>query len=318
MSAPETVFMFSGQGSQYYQMGKELFEQNATFRGWMVRLDDVARQVAGTSVIEHLYSDKRGRSESFDRLLLTHPAIFMVEYSLAQVLMHAGVFPDVVLGASLGSFAAAAVAGYIDVEDALTATIRQAIALEESCEPGGMTAVMGDPALYAADFLEGRAELAGVNFASHFVFSAKQTELVEIEADLKRDNVNFVRLPVSFPFHSQWMDSAEAPFASFTRSIRWKEGQLPLACCTRTALLSQLSDGFLWDVVRRPIRFREMTAQLEQQGARRYVDVGPAGTLATFLKYGLPATTTSTVHSILTPFGRDQKNLAALLTAINN
>jgi len=70
--------------------------------------------------------------------------------------------------------------------------------------------------------------------------------------------------------------------------------------------------------VRRPIRFRESTARLEQRGACRYIDVGPAGTLATFLKYGLPATATSTVHSILTPFGFDQKNLAALLASVSN
>jgi hypothetical protein len=52
---------------------------------------------------------------------------------------------------------------------------------------------------------------------------------------------------------------------------------------------------------------------LEEQGPRRYIDVGPAGTLATFLKYGLPATTESTVHAILTPYGFDEKNLAALV-----
>jgi malonyl CoA-acyl carrier protein transacylase len=71
-------------------------------------------------------------------------------------------------------------------------------------------------------------------------------------------------------------------------------------------------------VVRRPIRFRETTARLEQQGSRRYIDVGPAGTLATFLKYGMSAATRSTAHGILTPFGLDQKNLAAVLASIRN
>jgi hypothetical protein len=55
---------------------------------------------------------------------------------------------------------------------------------------------------------------------------------------------------------------------------------------------------------------------LEQQGAHRYIDVGPAGTLATFLKYGLPPTTRSTVQAILTPFGGDQKNLTAVSASI--
>ena len=87
----ETVFMFSGQGSQYFHMGRSLYDGNDTFRGWMDRLDDVARQCAGTSVTQALYSDARGKGEPFDRLSLTHPAIFMVEYSLTQTLMDEGI-----------------------------------------------------------------------------------------------------------------------------------------------------------------------------------------------------------------------------------
>lgn len=307
--------MFSGQGSQYFQMGKQLFEENDTFLASMKRLDDIVRRLSGFSVIDALYFDARGKGDPFDRTLLTHPAIFMVEYSLAQVLTDAGLWPDMVLGASLGSFTAAAVAGVMDVDHALTAVIQQAVALEEWSEPGGMTAVLGDPAMFAEDFLSSRSEMAAVNFSSHFVVSAKRTELAEIEADLKQKRVGHQRLPVSFPFHSRWIDKAKAPFVSFMQSIPRKQGRLPLVCCDQASVVSNLSDGYFWDVVRRPIRFRETTARLEQAGACRYIDVGPAGTLATFLKYGLPAGTKSTVHAILTPFGFDQKNLAAVLSA---
>ncbi len=312
MPAPETVFMFSGQGSQYFQMGKALYDSNETFRGWMLRLDEIALQASGRSVIGALYSDEHRKGDPFDRTLLTHPAIFMVEYSLAQSLMHAGVRPDMVLGVSLGSFAAAAVAGFLEVEDALTAVIQQAIALEKWSEPGGMTAVLADPALFAEEFLSGSSELAAVNFSSHFVVSARLTELAWIEAALRKSDVVYQRLPVSFPFHSRWIENAKVPFDSFMRSIRYKEGELPMVCCDRTTTLSDLSGHYFWDVVRHPIRFREATARLEQEGPRRYIDVGPAGTLATFLKYGIPATTRSTVQSILTPYGADLKNFAAV------
>lgn len=315
---PETVFMFSGQGSQYFHMGRALYDGNSTFREWMDRLDEVARGASGASVIGVLYSDAKKKGDPFDRTLSTHPAIFMVEYSLAQCLIEAGVRPAVVMGASMGSFAAAAVAGFIDAEEALTAVIGQAKAFEERCEPGGMIAILADPALFAEDFLSARSELAAVNFSSHFVVSARQTDLDEIVAGLKQRAVGHQRLPVSFPFHSQWMDGAKAPFEPYMRAMRRRQGQLPLVCCDQTVVLSELSDDYFWDVVRRPIRFRESTARLEQQGACRYIDVGPAGTLATFLKYGLPATAKSTVHSILTPFGLDQKNLAALLASASN
>jgi acyl transferase domain-containing protein len=304
--------MFSGQGSQYFQMGKALYEDEATFRHWMMRLDEIPRRSAGVSVLETLYSDRYGKGDPFDRALLTHPAIFMVEYSLAQALMHAGTRPDMVLGVSMGSFAAAAVAGLISAEDALAAVMEQAMALEECCEPGGMIAVLADPALFAEDFIGGRGELAAVNFSSHFVVSAPRRELAEIEAELTRRDVGHQRLPVSFAFHSRWIDSARAPFLAFMRSIRRGQGTLPLACCDEAAILTDLSGDYFWDVVRHRIRFRETAARLEQRGARRYIDVGPAGTLATFLKYGMPAGSTSTVHAVLTPWGTDRRNFAAV------
>jgi bacillaene synthase trans-acting acyltransferase len=316
MDLNTTVFMFSGQGSQYFHMGRALYDCDDTFREWMVRLDGIAQEVSGRSVIETLYSGAYAKADPFDRILLTHPAIFMVEFSLAQALMRAGVWPNIVLGVSMGSFAAAAVAGFIGVEDALTAVTRQAIALEECCEPGGMIAVLADPALFAEDFLSGRSELAAINFSSHFVVSAGLAELAEIEAALRKRDIGYQRLPVSVPFHSQWMERAKAKFESFMRSIRLERGRLPLACCDQSAILFELSDDYFWNVVRRPIRFRETIERLEREGARRYIDLGPSGTLATFLKYVAPATTRSTAHAILTPYGFDRKNLAALLAAL--
>lgn len=313
-----TVFMFSGQGSHYFQMGRGLFDGNSTFREWIVRLDEIAWRSSGVSIVEALYSDARRKADPFERTLLTHPAIFMVEYALAQALMHAGVRPDMVLGVSMGAFAAAAVAGVIGVEDALLAVIRQAMALEQGCEAGGMAAVMADPALFEEEFLGGRSELAAVNFSSHFVVSARREELAEIEAALSRRDVGFQRLAVAFPFHSRWMDPAREPFEAFMRGVRCRPGRLPLVCCDQAAALSDLPEGYFWNVVRRPIRFRETIARLEQGGARRYVDVGPAGTLATFVKYGLPAHSASVAHAILTPYGRDQKNFAAVVESLGH
>jgi bacillaene synthase trans-acting acyltransferase len=316
MAAPRTIFMFSGQGSQYFQMGRELFEKNNTFRDSMLSLDEVVCRSSGRSVLEVLYSGARSKSDLFDRTLLTHPAIFMVEYSVARTLMQSGVQPDMVLGVSLGSFAGASIAGFIGVEEALAAVMGQACAFEEHCEPGGMLAVMADVTLMAADLLHAGSELAAVNFSSHFVLSARSAQLAEIEIRLRQSKVIYQRLPVAFPFHSQWIEKAQAPFASFMRSIRGTSGRIPLVCCDQMAPISSLPGDFFWHVVRRPIRFRETIASLEQQGPSRYIDVGPAGTLATFLKYGMPATSKSTVHAILTPFGFDQKNLLAAVTSL--
>lgn len=312
MAKAKTVFMFSGQGSQYFDMGRSLFDHEPVFRKQMLILDGIAHELCGRSVIDAIYSSGHSRADAFALTALTYPAIFMVEYSLAELLMQASILPDFTFGSSMGSFAAAAVAQFIDIEDALTAVIRQASALEAFCEPGGMIVVLGNPAIYSEDFLSKRSDLAGVNYSSHFVVSSIHRELGEIEAQLKARNLAYQRLPVSFAFHSRWIDPAKAPFESFMKSVRCKSGQLPMMCCDHAEILGDLPDNYFWDIVRNPIRFRDAVAKLEEQGPHRYIDVGPSGTLATFLKYGLRRTSKSTIHSVITPYGDDRRNLAVL------
>jgi bacillaene synthase trans-acting acyltransferase len=304
--------MFSGQGSHYFQMGRALFEHHAVFRDWMLRLDGTVRAQCGESVVEQLY-DGRSSGEIFDRTLLTHPAIFMIEYALVQSLRHAGVFPDLVLGASLGSWAAAASAGCIDFEPALKAVVQQARAFDAHCEPGGMIAVLANAALFDEDFFRERSELAAVNFSTHFVVSAPRERLPEIEAELQRRNVVYQRLAVSQAFHSRWIDPARQAFAAISRETVFRQARIPLVCCERGGLIAELPAEYSWHVARNPIRFREAVAAIERLGAHRYVDVGPAGTLATFLKYQLPPGSGSKRYSVLSPYGRDRENLAALL-----
>jgi malonyl CoA-acyl carrier protein transacylase len=92
--------------------------------------------------------------------------------------------------------------------------------------------------------------------------------------------------------------------------------RVPFVCCEHAATLAAVPADYFWRVVRRPVRFRETIRRLEQEGACRYVDVGPSGTLATFTKYGLPAVTASSVHATLTPYGRDAKSFAAALASL--
>lgn len=311
-----TVFMFSGQGSHYHQMGRELFAQDAIFRESMQRLDRLARELCGESVLDAIYHG--AREAVFDRTLLTHPAIFMVEYSLAERLLRGGVHPEMTLGSSLGSFAAATVAGYIDVEQAMAAVIQQAAAFEACCERGGMIAALAPEELFQEPFLKERAELAGVNFDKHLAVSAREQDLAEIEAGLRERNVTHQRLAVSFAFHSRWIDAARPPFESYLQSHvgarTRRPGGLPVVCCERADVLTSLPADFFWRVVRGPIRFRDTVEMLERTGPYRYIDVGPSGTLATFVKYALAADSRSTAHPTLTPYGQDLRNMTALLS----
>jgi bacillaene synthase trans-acting acyltransferase len=308
----KTVFMFSGQGSHSIQMGRSFFHADPIFRKQMLGLDEMARELTGESVVETLYSAAHASNAPFERTRVTHPAIFMVEYSMAQALIGAGVVPDIVLGTSLGSFVAAALAGCISLEDAVTAVVRHALAMEQKCEPGGMIAILADPRLYDEEFLRSACDCAAVNFSSHFVVSAPLPQCTDIQHRLSALDIPWHRLAVSHAFHSRWMDQARNHFETFMKSVRIRTGRLPLVCCDRAATLAELHHGHFWDVTRHPIRFPKAIASLERNGPYCYVDAGPSGTLATIMKYVLPSTSRSTVHAILTPYGRDLENWASL------
>jgi acyl transferase domain-containing protein len=309
------VFMFSGQGSQYFQMGRGLFENHATFRRRMEEMDAIVRNAIGASVLGVLYEGGRRKSDAFTRILLSHPALFMVQYAMAQVLIESGIRPDVVLGASLGTFVAAAVAGCLTVEDALRAIVAHARIVEERCEPGAMIAVLASPRLYERAGLHRFADLAAVNYDAHFVVAAPAGSIGDLEDVLRDERVTIQALPVAFAFHSRWIEAARVPFAGHLRSIRVAPASIPLACCASGRLLHRVPDDHAWHVTREPIWFQRTIQHLESAGPRRYLDVGPSGTLATFTKYALPAGSASTVAAVLSPFGRDCEHLAAAAAA---
>lgn len=315
MFSRNIVFMFSGQGSHYYQMGRALFDGSDAFRRILLQLDDVAKPLLNRSIIDVLYKDGRRKDELFDEIQLTSAAIFMVEYALANVLIDHGVKPDYLLASSMGTYAAAAVAAVLDPTDALRSIIEVAKGYEAKCQRGSMIAVLGAPQLHRdLKVLHDNSDIAAVNFASHFVISTTNGHINEIEAALLRENIVFQRIAVSWPFHSRWIDDARQATLEVLGKLRYRQPIIPLICCARSAVLETVSAESCWDSVRNPIEFARTIAELEKRGPSYYVDVGPAGTLATFLKYALPSTSTSQTYSILTPFGGELRNYQRLIS----
>jgi trans-AT polyketide synthase, acyltransferase and oxidoreductase domains len=316
---PESViFMFSGQGSQHHQMGRELYEHNPVFRKWMERLDAEARPIMGSSVIEALYGQGKTEDAAFDEIRLTNPAIFSVEYALYQVFAESGITPDAVLGASLGEYAAAAAAGVFPWQEALSTVIGQADIFEKHCPRGAMCAVLYDPDLFhQIPQLSGKSELAARHYARHFVISGAPAAVASIEAYLETRDIAFLHLPVSFGFHSALIEPCEAAFRTLLERQGFHEPRIRFISCQKGGEIPVLSPDHWWEVVRRPVEFQRTIEALEARQAALYVDLGPTGTLANFAKQNFKDDSVSEVFHVFSPFGKESALLEKLLARLS-
>ncbi len=306
--------MFSGQGSHYYQMAATLYQQDPLFRRHLDRLDAKAAALMGGSVVEHLFQPARTPSEPFTMTRFSHPGIYMIECALANTLADHGVVPDLLLGSSMGTFVAAAIAGCIAQEDALAIVIEQARLLECHCDPGAMLAVLAPPSLFdEAPRLYARTELAAVNMPNHFVVAGHGDDIDDAKRFLDEQGVVCQLLNVSYAFHSRHIHVLRPQFLAALEATQIRPGQLPIICSARTEMVREFSHEDLWNIAVKPIRFKESVALLESQGNHHYIDIGPSGTLATFVKYCLSQDSRSTIHTILTPFGNEVPNLRAVV-----
>lgn len=260
------AFLFGGQGSQYHGMGRPLFDHEPVFRDSMRELDDVVRKLAGVSVVEQVYGADRGVADPFGRLLFTHPAIVMVEYSLARLLRSRGVEPDYVAGSSLGEFAAAAVAGVLPIEDVLTTVVRQAQLCERSGPPGRMLAVLRDVASFDRDPVFAGTELASVNYPEHFVVSGTVARIAELRAELTGRDVPTEVLPVPHAFHSSHIDAFAAGYRDLFHGLRPAAPRIPMVSGIDGGRPERLDADYFWNVVRRPIDFPAAVRTLAAAG----------------------------------------------------
>ncbi len=314
-----SIWMFPGQGAQYFQMGRELYEDNATYRHWMDRLDAAAADYVGQSLVAVLFDPATAKGASFDYILHSHPALFMTQMALAQTLLAEGFPPpDMLLGASLGEFIAAAFAGVAEPEAMLFDVIKQARLFIEHCGGGAMMVVLDDLVHFHANpgFWAG-CELAGINFDRCFVVAGPETAIARVEAALKQRDTGCQRLPVTMAFHASGIDPLRDIFLrSFhAAQITSAMPRLPVLSCLQQSSAepaARFSPAYWWDVVRQPIDFLATINDCHQRFPQAiYVDCGPAGNMATFTRYALPETTHDRIVPIMTPFGRDSAGLEA-------
>ena len=311
--ASSVIFMFSGQGSQYYLMGKPYFQEDRVFRHWMLKLDGLVQEMIGESIVEHLYHPEKRIGPSFDRTLHTNPAIFMVQYAMAQVLIENGIEPTGVVGASLGEFVALALAGVLTPEQVLEAVVWQGQQYEALCPPGRMLAVLHDPRIYEKQpewFTD--TELVGINFDAHFVIAGSEERLMAIKETLSSNRIVCHILPVCQAFHSALIEPAEKAILEQMQPYSFTAPNMPFYSSLYGRRIEQVPQDYFWQVARQPILFPEAIRAAEQEGDAMYLDCGPSGTVANMAKHHLKPNGSSSVHAAMMRYDQNTARIEKL------
>jgi malonyl CoA-acyl carrier protein transacylase len=276
------AFLFSGQGAQYAGMGRELYETEPVFRNALERCATALEGELSPGLLDVLYGDANDR---LDDTRYTQPALFAIEYALAELWRSWGVEPSVVLGHSIGEYAAACVAGLCSLEDAIgLVAMRGRLMGDLPKGEGAMAAILApeDKVLAAVAAAGGGVSAAAFNGPENVVISGRVAEVERIAAGFAAEGVRVERLCVSHAFHSLLMEPIEQEFARRAAQVEFRTPRVALISSVtgRAAKAVELGDGDYWRrQVREPVRFREAIETLAGQGCDGFVEIGPGSTL---------------------------------------
>lgn len=291
---PRTAFLFTGQGAQYLRMGSELYKTQPSFRRTLERCDEILRPALERPLLSVLYGEAEAAAR-LDETAYTQPALFALEYALAELWRAWGVEPDFVFGHSVGEYAAACFAGALTLDEGLGLVAERARLMQSLPPSGEMAAVFASVERVAAALEPDRAQvsIASVNGPAHTVVSGEREAVRAVLRRLAADGVTTRTLNVSHAFHSPLMDPVLADFERALRRVPVRPLRLPLVSgLTGEALAAGTHiDASHWLAnTREPVRFDTVLRTLAAHGCETFVEVGPDAPLLNMGRRCLPGT----------------------------
>jgi len=278
------AFLFTGQGSQYPGMARDLYGTSRTFREALERCSAIADPHMDRPLLPLLLdAETPGMASDLQQTACAQPALFALEYALSRLWQSWGVTPSFVVGHSLGEFVAATVAGVMTLEEALPLVVRRGQLMQELPSGGRMAAVLASEEKVAAAIasLDG-VSIAAVNAPQNVVISGEGDAVGRALEVLQAAGLKTAELKVSHAFHSRLMEPILQRFEEAVGSVTLRPPKIRLISNVTGVPMTdaEATDPARWRRhIREAVRFADSIQTLGRLGATSFVEIGPHPTL---------------------------------------
>lgn len=285
LDAPEksVVFMFPGQGAQYVQMTKGLYEEEPVFRTVLDECASLLQPLLGEDIRTLIYpeGDTETASEKLKQTAYTQPVLFSIEYALACLWQSWGVRPSLLIGHSIGEYAAACLAGVFTVKQALKLVVVRG-QLIQSIEPGDMLSVQSSiDDIRELAKAEG-CDIGAINSPQNCVLSGRAENIAKVQQELETRDIGCRLLETSHAFHSGMMDGILKDFASEFENMELQSPAIPFISNVSGAMITEdeARDPAYWvGHIRNAVDFAAGIDTLLTGDQKVFIEVGPGNTL---------------------------------------
>lgn len=312
------VFMFPGQGDQYLNMGKALYDTEEVFRQAMNECAAILKAELKENILEVIYP-KTITPEAGQKLRNTaysQPALFSIGYALGRLWMSWGIFPTAFIGHSIGEFVSAYFAGVFSLEDALKLIATRG-KLMSSLPEGSMLSVR-IPVEEITPYLSADIALAAANSPQLCVVAGTNEAISQLSTGLTEKGILNRLLSTGHAFHSHMMDDVIEPFEEVVKTVKLREPLIPIISTVTGERLraEDATDPHYWAKhLRATVLFGTAVQKLIDEGHSLFLELGPANSAATLTRQqaaGKPVTVISTLDKAETSDTAYQSVLKAL------
>ena len=291
----QVAFLFTGQGSQYVNMGRQLYETQPVFREAIDECSQILKPYLGKSLLEVIYPQNPEDIEAsslVNQTDYTQPALFAIEYALAQLWQSWGIKPDVVMGHSVGEYVAATVAGVFSLEDGLKLIAMRGQLMQKLPASGKMVSVMASESKvrHLITPYQEQIAIAAINGPESVVISGEVEAIDTIVKNLELAGIKIRELQVSQAFHSPLMEPMLAEFEAVAKEITYSQPRISLISnITGSIADDSITTAKYWvNHILQPVKFAQSMETLQQQGYKLFLEIGPKPVLLGMGRQCLP------------------------------